>query len=299
MLLLSAACRREDAVPNDAPPIMGFGELAQSLDVTGSTTVTLYLSKPVQTALNVPVKLEGTALAGEDYAVVGESVFHLEPGDSEAVLTLEALPTDDGSRLDRVILLTLDPTPGLRLEETRRQVEITFNLNHTVELSIWAPNTAFPRLNGYTSFGADPVPEGGGPSAGEHFVFAYASRTTPNVIGFYNQTPGANTNAFNLTRIYAEQNVSSGSANIRIPEALRFRPAEAGAAFGTVEVIPQRVTITRTTSSGLPPFTVGISGSGTYDESTQVIELDVYFDETEIGGGPNVLRRYVYTPEDR
>jgi hypothetical protein len=168
-----------------------------------------------------------------------------------------------------------------------------------VDLRIWAPDEPFPQLWGYTSFNEDPVPPGTGLSAGQHFCFAHISRTQSNVIGLYNTAPGASTNALNMHRIYTDQEVTSASANIRMPEFMRLIPSEEGSTFGTVEVIPQDVVITRRASSGLPPFTVGLSGSGTYDETTGIILLDVYFDETAIGGGASVLRRYSLEPEKR
>ncbi len=79
-----------------------------------------------------------------------------------------------------------------------------------------------------------------------------------------------------------------------IPIALSAAPQEQ-----PVEVIEQQVTITRPSSSGLPPFEIGISGGGTYDEASGIISLDVYFDETAIGGANNVLRKYVYEKERR
>lgn len=302
ILLVTAlllGCRKEEPTPSDALPIMGFGDLEASLDITGELEVTLFLNKAVREATNVIVRTGGDAILGQDYAFETDSIFRLQPGDAEATLTLLPLPTNDGSRLDRIIELTLQPASGLRLEESRRTLTIGFSLAHTVNLTLWAKDIAFPQLWGYTSFGPDPVPPGPGLSAGRHFCFAYKSKTEPNVIGFFNQDTTRSTNAFNMHRLYADYNVSTGSARLRIERALRFIPDSEGATFGTVEIPVQQVEVRRSSSSGLPPFYIGLSGSGTYSEETGVIQVDVYFDETEIGGGANVLRKYVFEKEER
>ena len=64
-------------------------------------------------------------------------------------------------------------------------------------------------------------------------------------------------------------------------------------------MIEQRVTVTRKASSGLPPFTVGISGEGGYDEASGVMSVGVLFDESELGVADPVLRRYSYEAERR
>lgn len=297
--LLLLGCQKEEPAPNDAPPIMGFGDLQTSLDITGELALTLYLNKEVRTATEVIATVSGDAILGVDYVFATDSIFRLEPGDFDASITLLPLPSDDGSRLDRTIELTLQPVAGIRLDESRKTVTIGFSLEHTVELSLWAKDETFPQLWGYTSFGPEPVPPGPGLDAGRHFCFAYKSKTEPNVIGFFNQDTTRSTNAFNMHRLYADYDVSTGSARIRIEKALRFIPDTEGATFGRVEIPEQQVEIRRSSSSGLPPFHVGLSGSGTYSEETGVIQVDVYFDETEIGNGPNILRKYVFEKDER
>ncbi len=132
-----------------------------------------------------------------------------------------------------------------------------------------------------------------------HFCFSHKSRTEPNVIGLYNTSPGRNTNALNLIRIYADFEVSTGSANIRIPSMFRLIPTQEGATSGIVEVIDQRITIVRRSSSGLPPFTVGLSGSGTYNELTGILLANIIFDESELGFPAPILRRYSYEAQER
>ncbi|NJO86933.1 MAG: hypothetical protein HC821_02505 [Lewinella sp.] len=194
--------------------------------------------------------------------------------------------------------LFLLPHPSLELS-SRDSMRIGFNLQHTVELTRFAPEIPFPQLWGYTSFGADPVPPGNGSDAGPHFAFAHASTTQPNVIGLYNTEAGRSTNALNMHRIYADQEVTSGSADIRIQEFIELIPEPNNNRRGQVRIIAQNVRVNRRASSGLPPFNVGISGSGTFDVNTGIILLDVYFNETEIGGQENILRRYSLEAQQR
>lgn len=291
---------REDAGVNNAPPRFGFGDLEASLEITGDTlALTVYTTRALPQDQVIDYALGGTALPGEDYRFTGSEALLLPAGETEARLRLTAPPSNDPDRLDRFLLIELQPTADLRLAEERRTARVEFSLEHTVDLELWAPKIAFPILWAYTSFGPEPVPTGGGLSAGAHFAFAHASKILPNVIGLYNTQPGNSTNALNLHRIYVDYEVSTGSANIRMPDLIRLIPAEPGASFGRAEIIPQRVTITRRASSGLPPFEIGLSGEGTYDETTGQISLAIYFDETELGNGDSVLRRYVFEAEER
>ena len=298
-LVLLLGCR-EDAVVDNAPPIFGFGDLTAGLEITGDTlALTVYATRALPQDQPIDYALGGTALLNEDFALLDGSELVLLAGATEATLHLTALPNDDPQRIERFILVELQPSADLRLSEERSTARIGFTLMHTVDLRLWAPDEPFPQLWGYTSFGPEPVPETSGLEAGPHFAFAHASKTQPNVIGMYNTQPGKSTNALNMHRIYADYEVNSASANIRIPNLIRLIPAEPGASFGRAEIIPQRVTITRRPSSGLPPFEIGLSGEGSYDEQTGRIELAVYFDETAIGNGSAVLRRYVYESERR
>ncbi len=294
--ILGVSCLREEAEPNDAPPLVGFGTLNKSFDANIGTEVVLFLNKPVQTPLSIGVLTGGNAIRGVDYALPEEAFFRLEPGATEAYLKITTLPTQRDIE-NKVLTLTLKDTPGVTIVEGRKTVTLYFlNAAHTVQLSLWAKDVAFPQLFGYTSFGADQVPDG---RSGEHFCFAYKSSVVPNVIGFYHQDTSASTNAFNLHRIYAAQNISSASAKVRIPQALRFNPDAPGAKTGTVEVIRQAVTLRRTAASGQPPFKISIWGTGRYSEITGTIFLDVHFDESEIGGPKDVLRKFVYEKERR
>ena len=296
MISVLLSCEKAQPEGNPAPPIAGFGNLTTAVIIDSFLDVELLLNKPVEVAMNIEVAFAGDAIPNEDYEIEGEPAFRLEPGQLNGTLRISVPQNEDTERLDRTITLRLLPTQGVNIAAGRDSLTINFSLGGSVDLPIWAPNITFPQLWGYTSFGAEPVAAG---RTGEFFAFAYASRTTPDVIGFGHPNPDKGSNAFNMVRIYSDFDVSSASHFIRIPEALRLTPERPGATSGTVEVIEQQVTITRMASSGLPPFNIGISGGGSYDETTGIIQLDLYFDETELGGAPNVLRKYVLESERR
>ncbi len=298
LLLWASGCPEQEELSLQ-PPIFGFGEMDASLSLAGDTLLLpIYFSRALAEDVELSFDLGGTAQLGQDFTLLDGPELFVAAGTDLPVLRLLANTVPDPARLDRYIDLRLLPNTLLRLSN-RDSTRVIFSLPHTANLSVFAPNEPFPQLWGYTSFGADPVPPGRGLQAGAHFCFAHPSRTQTNVIGLYNTEQGNSTNALNMHRLYADYEVSTGSANIRITEFVRLTPSAVGSTTGTAEVIPQRVTITRRAASGLPPFTVGISGSGTYNENTGVISLDIYFDETEIGGEPNKLRRYSLEANER
>ncbi|MEM1358583.1 MAG: hypothetical protein AAGF89_10300, partial [Bacteroidota bacterium] len=244
-------------------------------------------------------EISGDGATETDLRILTPSPLTIPAGATEATIRLQVADGVDPERLERMGIIEILEDDWFELTE-RRFYNFVYSVPHTAAVELWAPNLAFPILWGYTSFGPEPVPEGSGLDAGPHFAFAYASRTEPNIIGMFNAVPGtSSTNALNMVRIYADDEVSSASARISIPELFKLIPESEGATFGRVEVIEQRVTITRRSSSGLPPFQIGLSGSGTYDEDTGIILVDVFFDETELGNGASVLRRYSYESKKR
>ncbi|MEO0734351.1 MAG: hypothetical protein AAFZ52_16060 [Bacteroidota bacterium] len=296
--LLAACVQDEPAVPA-LPPLLGFGDTTGVVSITGEELeINVLWTRALTQGQELSFQIAGDGSTGADLEVLTPSPLVLEPGATEASIRLRVASGVDPDRLDREGIITLTETDWMRLTE-RRTYRFGYSVPHTVNLELWASEGTFPKLFGYTSFGAEPVPDGVGLDAGKHFAFGYASRTQPNVLGMFNTSPGRSTNALNLHRIYADFNVSTGSANIRIPELFRLIPASEGATSGRVEVIEQRFTVTRTNSSGLLPFTVGLSGAGTYDEDAGIILVDIFFDETEIGNGDAVLRRYSYESEER
>ncbi len=130
----------------------------------------------------------------------------------------------------------------------------------------------------------------------------------PTVLGFANPyAPDSGVALFDMVRLYSTQ-IASPTNNIRtakinVERALQFFPDFEGAKTGVVKVIPQDVIITKNPNStfepGIPTFKIGISGSGTYDERTKIINLEVIFDETNIGGPSAVKRRYTMSVEEQ
>ncbi|OAV43991.1 hypothetical protein [Lewinella sp. 4G2] len=298
-LLLIAACSPEEVDVNPAPSLLGFGDQAGTVAVTGDTARAKILwTRATDREVELAFELRGDGVSGNDLEVLTPSPLRIPAGATEADIELRVAPGSDPERLERSGVIQLLEGNWYRLSE-RDTFTFNYSVPHTAELSLWAPEIPFPKLWGYTSFGPDPVPDGSSLSAGRHFAFGHASTTQANVLGMFNTQVGKSTNALNLHRIYADYDVSSASANIRIPNLFRLVPTFLGADAGAVEVIEQRVTVVRKASSGLPPFTIGISGEGTYDETTGAISVAILFDESELGVTEPVLRRYVYESQER
>lgn len=294
--LLLTGCRPESSPTNGAAPQLGWGDTEVTLSVVdGTAALTAFLTRPVREQLDIPVAITGTAIRGEDYSLVGGDVLSFTPGTSEASIVFQTDGTPNEDRITRELTVEIPPSEAYRLVADRELARINFGLNNTVNLDIWADGTSFPQLWGYTTFGPEPVPTIGRP--GQFFAFAYQSRTMENTIGFLGDRPEVSTNVLNIVRIYDD--ISAFSMGVRLPNLLKFTPDAEGATTGTVEVIPQDVFIRRMSSSDLPDFTIGLAGSGTYDETTGIILLDVHFDESDLGGPVDTLRRYSLEPNQR
>ena len=57
--------------------------------------------------------------------------------------------------------------------------------------------------------------------------------------------------------------------------------------------IPQKVNIVRTNKTS---YSLGISGTGRYNEEAKLFEVEIIFDETEIGGPKDLRRKYRFRP---
>ncbi|MBD1431962.1 hypothetical protein H8B06_03915 [Sphingobacterium sp. DN00404] len=140
--------------------------------------------------------------------------------------------------------------------------------------------------------------------------FSTISESSPTYIGYtqpYVEDSGVN--LFHMVTLYAEHIGSTNvkTAGINVEKVLGFVPDESSEligkeedndltyAKGEVEVVSQKVKIRK---SGLVDFfEIGISGTGTYDLKTGVIDLEVHFDEREIGGQEDVVRQYKISKE--
>lgn len=114
--------------------------------------------------------------------------------------------------------------------------------------------------------------------------FSTISVSDPTFIGFNNaNVTDTGVAMFDMVRLYATQ---TGSTNIRTvkinaDQVLQFFPDFDGAKTGVVKVKTQDITLTRQDTS---TFKIGISGSGIYNETSKVIDLNVTFNEAAIGG---------------
>ncbi|WP_416437535.1 hypothetical protein [Phnomibacter sp. MR] len=120
----------------------------------------------------------------------------------------------------------------------------------------------------------------------------------PNKYGFGNPwTPGRGSNALYMNTIYGRLpggvTSDSGYYNITIPKAFELIPDNDTAKQGKVNVIPQLVKIFRRDKTS---YNIGISGGGTYNEISKLMEVEVIFDETEVGGSKEVKRKYRFRP---
>jgi hypothetical protein len=296
LVLPLLGCEREEYALSDSDPLIGFGDTTAVLSLGGDDLVVpILLTKTLSQDRSLPVKVSGDPdlLALIDTSAL--TPITLMAGSLESYFSLSLPAATPESLAGSFLILSLEAGAGYRVSD-RDSLYVYVGFQNTVRTEIWAPRTSFPQLWGYSSHSEEPVPEG---NPNRHFMFAYPSTKLANVISLGNSIEGKGSNVLNMVRLYAEEGVRSGSANINVPDFLLFTPSFAGSTSGRVDILTQRVTITRTASSGLPPFTIGLSGQGTYDEATGVIALTVIFDESEIGGGSAVVRNYSLEAEER
>ncbi len=127
--------------------------------------------------------------------------------------------------------------------------------------------------------------------------FSITSDAEPDKLGFANPyVAGKGTNALYMNTIYdrwQDLTSDSGYYNVTIAKCFQFIPSSPGAKDGTVKVLEQKIKMYRRDKSS---FEVAISGGGTYSELTQRFEVEVLFDETEIGGPKDRKRKYRFAP---
>lgn len=114
----------------------------------------------------------------------------------------------------------------------------------------------------------------------------------PTFIGFTNpNVVDSGVNLFGMVTFYTSEIGTNNikTAKINVEKVLQFFPETVGATKGKVKVLAQDVTISRKEGS---PFKIGISGEGTFNTETKVIDLIVNFNETAIGGKAKVTHKY-------
>lgn len=129
--------------------------------------------------------------------------------------------------------------------------------------------------------------------------FSFTSEGEPDKIGFANPyVAGKGTNALYMQTLYTSQNLTtdSGYYNITIPKCFQLVPKSADSTtVGTVLVIPQTVRIYRKDKTSFDILIAPSDAPGTYNTITGLMEVEIAFDETSIGGG-KVKRKYRFNP---
>lgn len=122
--------------------------------------------------------------------------------------------------------------------------------------------------------------------------FSTIDEATPTALGFTN--PYVEDSGVNLFGMPALYSTTIGSTNVKEAKinasaVLQFYPSTEKPTTGIVKVIKQDIVVTIKAGG---TFKIGISGEGTYDETTKVIDLVVKFNDTAIGGLAEIKRTY-------
>ncbi|MGJ1243217.1 hypothetical protein [Sphingobacterium siyangense] len=126
------------------------------------------------------------------------------------------------------------------------------------------------------------------------------SLTDTTYMGFTNPyVTDSGVNLFQMVTLYSDKIGSTNikTAGINVDQVLQFLPNENNDKIGKVTVKEQQVKIYKKTESAeerkdMEFFEIGISGLGTYDLNEGVIDLEVNFNESAIGGANKVTRKY-------
>lgn len=131
-------------------------------------------------------------------------------------------------------------------------------------------------------------------------AFSFTSDAEPDKLGFANPyVAGKGTNALDFNRLYTAQNLTSDSGyyNVIIPKCFQLIPkSKDSLQTGTVIVLEQLVKVFRRDKSS---FNIKISPStqpGTYNTISGLLEVEIAFDESSIGGPSIIRRKYRFTP---
>jgi len=295
ILLVLVGCREELSEVNPAPPQVAWEQENYILTFQDSLFLRLIFNKEWREEYGkIQFSVKGALIDEEALNPIPSSV-RPKPGSTSFKIGMalnEANEEFNGLEAQIQILEDSSYMPVIQREQTT----VTVGAGHDIDMDLWAPQEEFARLWGF-----DNVPDQEtGPANGRHFAFVHRDPIKPNVVGLYNTDSTRSTNIFNMHRIYADQDVQSASARLRMEEALLFIPYdENNPREGTVKVIEQNIRVHRKSSTNLPPFFyIGIKGEGTYSEITETIDLEVVFDESDIGGETEVVYYFRLQPED-
>ncbi len=295
ILLVLMACKEELSEVNPAPPQVAWEQENYILTFQDSLFLRLIFNKEWREEFGkIYFSVKGSLFEEENFIAFPAS---LQPEVGSTSLNIGIALTqirEEYNGLEGQIEIIEDSTYVPVVQ--RQQTSITVGPGHDIDMDLWAPQEEFALLWGFDN---DPDQETG-PANGRHFAFVHRDPTKANIVGLYNRDSTRSTNIFNMHRIYADQDVQSSSARLRMEEALLFIPAdENNPREGTVKVIEQNIRVYRKSSTNLPPFFyIGIKGEGTYSEISETIDLEVIFDESDIGGESEVIYYFRLQPED-
>lgn len=134
------------------------------------------------------------------------------------------------------------------------------------------------------------------------FGYSFTTEAEPNVLGFSNPYVyiGKGTNALGMNSIYynyAPISSNNFTYNVVIPKCFEFVPDAPTSNVGNVNVIPQKVTLTKTAEFNFEKFYVPIRPTdkpGRFNLETKEFEVEVEFDDTAVGGPLAVRRKYKF-----
>lgn len=114
--------------------------------------------------------------------------------------------------------------------------------------------------------------------------FSTISTADPSYLGFTNPyVVDSGVPMFDMVRLYSTNTGTTNIKNVKInvDQVLQFFPDYDGAKTGIVKVKTQDVVLTKSDGTTLK---IGMSGSGTYDETAKLMDLSITFNEAAIGG---------------
>ncbi|MDQ1149421.1 hypothetical protein [Sphingobacterium zeae] len=126
------------------------------------------------------------------------------------------------------------------------------------------------------------------------------SKTDTTYMGFTNPyVTDSGVNLFQMVTLYSDKigTTNIKTAGINVDQVLQFLPDQHNSQLGKVTVKEQQVKIYKKTEAAterkdMEFFEISISGAGTYDLKQGLIDLEVNFNETAIGGSNKVTRKY-------
>ncbi|MBB6612646.1 hypothetical protein H7F15_16510 [Pontibacter sp. Tf4] len=287
MLFVATACEKNDEPAPPATVGLSFAEEATVIDRNTdakTATIVINVDAPLtKTELEQRLKLNYTSESAKentDYRIVSQTITE---NPLRVALEVEALPSL--ARTSQEITISFDQS--MQPITLGTIPEFTLTLLPYSPASTWAdPSNIYYQPKVYYN-----NPETGTwQSIASNFTVLVEDDAA--VLGFVNNAVAESGVAlFNMVRLYSAEIGSTNikTARINSERTLEFIPSAAGAKQGTVNVIPQDVTITRANGT---TFKIGISGQGTYNEETGLIDVVVNFNETAIGGAASVARTY-------